>query len=248
MSADKELVTDNLVTQDISLDIIQDWYRRARHKYVWDAETFNPYHEVIAEIVYGIIEDQSDDREIAKGFVSEEIGLIGIVESEETPSLPWAYALYILQGQYWSGGKATILSRFKDNYKIAVGTHNFFGFGYLLNYENFIRKQFPDRADFLIERTRKRSKLVKTFESFADKSLNHRRSISKRVRYQVLQRDNSTCQNCGRRAPEVRVHIDHKLPVSWDIDWKPSDNPSNYQVLCEDCNIGKGDMRWLFEL
>lgn len=248
MSADKELATDNLVTQDISQEIPRGWYRRARHKYVWDAETFKPYHEVIAEIVYGIIEDRSDDREVAKRFVSPEIGLLGIVENEDPPTTPWAYALYIAHNRYWSRGNHTILSQFKDRYKIAVGSYDFFGIGHLLNDENFIREKFPDRADFLIKRTRKRTKLVKIFESLADKSLNHRRSISKRVRYQVLLRDNSTCQRCGHGAPEVRVHIDHKLPVSWDIDWKPSNNPSDYQVLCEDCNIGKGDMRWLFEL
>ena len=37
---------------------------------------------------------------------------------------------------------------------------------------------------------------------------------SKRTRFLVLQRDKSTCQRCGRKAPEVQLEVDHKKPRS----------------------------------
>jgi hypothetical protein len=66
---------------------------------------------------------------------------------------------------------------------------------------------------------------------------NGRVPISAGLRYQVLNRDNHTCQTCGRKSPEVVLHIDHIIPVSrggpTTID--------NLRVLCEECNLGRGD-------
>ena len=61
--------------------------------------------------------------------------------------------------------------------------------------------------------------------------------IPKGLRHDVLARDESTCQMCGRKAPEVKLHVDHIKPES-------KGGPTtldNLQVLCADCNLGKGD-------
>jgi 5-methylcytosine-specific restriction endonuclease McrA len=64
-----------------------------------------------------------------------------------------------------------------------------------------------------------------------------RDGISLRLRFEILKRDNFTCQYCGRSAPSVALHIDHKKPVS-----KGGDNrPENLAAACLDCNIGKHD-------
>lgn len=61
--------------------------------------------------------------------------------------------------------------------------------------------------------------------------------IRSSVRYQVLERDGRRCKSCGR-SPEdgVRLQVDHIIPVvdggTGEID--------NLQILCFDCNIGKG--------
>lgn len=61
-------------------------------------------------------------------------------------------------------------------------------------------------------------------------------TISYRTRYKVLQRDNFTCQYCGRSAPEVRLEVDHIKPrVSGGRDSK-----SNLVTCCQSCNRGKG--------
>jgi 5-methylcytosine-specific restriction endonuclease McrA len=58
------------------------------------------------------------------------------------------------------------------------------------------------------------------------------------LRYLALRNCNGCCQCCGAPGNEVRLHVDHIIPrykaphLSLDIN--------NLQVLCEDCNIGKG--------
>lgn len=67
------------------------------------------------------------------------------------------------------------------------------------------------------------------------------RTISWRLRYLVMRRDNFKCCYCGRSpalVPGVILHIDHKEPWSkvhqTDLD--------NLQTLCNQCNIGKSDL------
>jgi hypothetical protein len=43
-----------------------------------------------------------------------------------------------------------------------------------------------------------------------------RKPVDTKTRYRILQRDNSTCQRCGRTpADGVRLTVDHKIPVEW---------------------------------
>lgn len=60
-------------------------------------------------------------------------------------------------------------------------------------------------------------------------------SVSKRLRFEILRRDNHTCQYCGDRAPDVTLHVDHVIPVSLG----GSNHPSNLLTACKDCNLGK---------
>lgn len=60
-------------------------------------------------------------------------------------------------------------------------------------------------------------------------------AVTKRVRFEVLRRDNHTCQYCGAKAPDVVLHIDHVMPVSLGGD----DKPNNLLAACAGCNGGK---------
>lgn len=60
-------------------------------------------------------------------------------------------------------------------------------------------------------------------------------SVSKRLRYEILRRDNNTCRYCGESAPDVKLTIDHVTPVSLG----GSDEPENLVAACPDCNAGK---------
>jgi hypothetical protein len=60
-------------------------------------------------------------------------------------------------------------------------------------------------------------------------------AVSKRVRYEVLRRDNHQCRYCGATAPEAKLTIDHVVPVVLG----GADDPSNLVAACAACNAGK---------
>jgi len=65
-----------------------------------------------------------------------------------------------------------------------------------------------------------------------------RKSISKRVRFEVFKRDNFTCQYCSAKPPLVPLEIDHIVPVS-----KGGGNSiDNLLTACFDCNRGKSNI------
>lgn len=55
------------------------------------------------------------------------------------------------------------------------------------------------------------------------------------MRFAILNRDNFTCQYCGRRSPEAILEIDHVHPRCEG----GSDDPSNLKTACFNCNRGK---------
>lgn len=62
----------------------------------------------------------------------------------------------------------------------------------------------------------------------------------RQVRYFVLRNTGGRCQCCGAKASDgVSLHVDHIKPRSRYPELELS--PDNLQVLCDDCNIGKGD-------
>lgn len=62
-------------------------------------------------------------------------------------------------------------------------------------------------------------------------------SISKKLRFEILQRDGFRCQYCGREGPEVALEIDHIKPRARG----GTDDPENLTVACFMCNRGKSD-------
>jgi hypothetical protein len=59
--------------------------------------------------------------------------------------------------------------------------------------------------------------------------------LSKRLRYEVLRRDDHTCRYCGAKAPDVKLTVDHVLPVALG----GSNDATNLVTACGDCNAGK---------
>ena len=65
---------------------------------------------------------------------------------------------------------------------------------------------------------------------------NQRKLMTPKLREQIKERDNYTCQMCGKEMfDEVGLHIDHIIPVSKG----GKTVPSNLQVLCDKCNLSK---------
>ena len=74
--------------------------------------------------------------------------------------------------------------------------------------------------------------------------MNIRRTIKKSKRFDVLKRDNFTCQYCGRSAPDVELEIDHLKPVSRG----GSNEFDNLITSCKDCNRAKRDQEIVYSL
>jgi hypothetical protein len=65
------------------------------------------------------------------------------------------------------------------------------------------------------------------------------RNVNWRLRAQVLMRDSAKCRLCGATpADGAKLHVDHIQP------WSKGGETiiGNLQILCETCNIGKGDL------
>jgi hypothetical protein len=61
----------------------------------------------------------------------------------------------------------------------------------------------------------------------------------KALRYDVLQQHERRCMCCGAGPSSgIRIVVDHIKPVRWY--WHLRLHPDNLQVLCDDCNMGKG--------
>ena len=63
-----------------------------------------------------------------------------------------------------------------------------------------------------------------------------RKVFSKQERFQIFERDNFTCQYCGRKPPEVQLEVDHIVPLAKD----GTNDEINLITACRDCNRGKG--------
>lgn len=60
-------------------------------------------------------------------------------------------------------------------------------------------------------------------------------TISKRLRYEILRRDEHTCRYCGGTVPDVVLTVDHVIPLALG----GTDEPGNLVAACKDCNAGK---------
>lgn len=69
-------------------------------------------------------------------------------------------------------------------------------------------------------------------------SKNQRNRMTANLRKSIMERDDYTCQICGKYMPDgVGLHIDHIVPISKG----GKSIPSNLQVLCSKCNGHKSN-------
>ena len=111
---------------------------------------------------------------------------------------------------------------------------------------NYVRTPYKEFVDDVTvgmsweEVRNRRERLAKIgFETSLPKYNAHdqRKLMTRELRKQIMERDNYTCQTCGKYMPdEVGLHIDHIVPISRG----GKSVPSNLQVLCDKCNLSKG--------
>lgn len=79
------------------------------------------------------------------------------------------------------------------------------------------------------------------FENSRVKKHKTSRSISWRLRFIIMRRDNFKCKKCGKSPATdqtITLHVDHITPWSKGGETVPD----NLQTLCSICNIGKSDL------
>jgi hypothetical protein len=62
------------------------------------------------------------------------------------------------------------------------------------------------------------------------------RTVPLTLRFEVFRRDDFRCTYCGRKPPEVVLHVDHVNP--WSLGGRT--NINNLRTACSDCDLGKG--------
>jgi hypothetical protein len=60
-------------------------------------------------------------------------------------------------------------------------------------------------------------------------------AVSKRLRYEILRRDDHACRYCGAKAPDVKLTVDHVIPTTLG----GTDDATNLVTACAPCNAGK---------
>ncbi|MBT2215868.1 HNH endonuclease [Virgibacillus dakarensis] len=68
--------------------------------------------------------------------------------------------------------------------------------------------------------------------------MSKRKSLSKKMRFEVFKRDSFKCQYCGKSSPDVTLEVDHIKPVSEG----GTNDITNLITACFDCNRGKKDI------
>lgn len=68
------------------------------------------------------------------------------------------------------------------------------------------------------------------------KIMTDRKSLSKKIRFEIFKRDKFTCQYCGKQPPDIVLVVDHINPVALG----GNNDEMNLITSCESCNQGKG--------
>ena len=78
-----------------------------------------------------------------------------------------------------------------------------------------------------------KSRTVAVSKTFAQEQ---RALVTPKIRFEVLKRDNFTCQYCGAHGEGVVLEVDHIIPISKG----GTSDMGNLITACFDCNRGKG--------
>jgi 5-methylcytosine-specific restriction endonuclease McrA len=97
----------------------------------------------------------------------------------------------------------------------------------------------PDFMDALNDARLRWPREVKNSRSKQPPKKSSRSSLSSRIRFSILRRDDFRCSLCGRSAVSdgVTLHVDHQQPISRG----GTDDEENLWTLCSDCNLGKSN-------
>ncbi|WP_089728557.1 HNH endonuclease [Candidatus Thiosymbion oneisti] len=216
-------------------DTFIQYFSNVPIRFLWHYDVIEQYVPVVEQA----IEDTKQFFDIDGTTLSvEDIGivLISIAKSNEKK-----IAFYIKNRKIRSLG--SIYSEFKHNFHtITSGDDDHLGIPLPPKTLECCKQLFatigrPEECAIQFwEHTQSLRRPITRFQTLANKSINKQRSVSPKLRLQVLRRDGFKCAFCGRDAEDTALHVDHIHPVS-----KGGRNDIDHLVtLCRECNLGKG--------
>lgn len=119
----------------------------------------------------------------------------------------------------------------KENFMITLKIEVYYRSNVGNVYDNKKRKYLFNDLVFVYNEWNRGNKFEETINQ-------ERKIMNDYIRYNVLKRDNFSCQICGITAKDgAKLQVDHIIPVSKG----GKTVMSNLQTLCERCNIGKSN-------
>jgi hypothetical protein len=105
---------------------------------------------------------------------------------------------------------------------------------YFNNFEAL--KNFRNLLKYKTQRNWSTDDLNKIFEAVKKKfKINFRDDIRYGDYLKLLWNNEHICKECGKKPPDIKLHIDHIIPVSLG----GSSDSKNLQFLCSNCNLKK---------
>lgn len=211
-------------------------FKKASIRFIWKYKDIEEYIPVINIAIHETHDRLNYSKYDAK---TDDIGSVILTDNKNNNI---AVALFINNKKF--NDMYSIYSIFREEFKtIAQGYLNFIGMKIFATLEDSIKFYKHTQPDVLeqdiIESWNLRQSLkrkITNFTTLANKSINRRRRVSPKLRYEVLKRDNFRCVLCGRTSEDTKLHVDHITPVV-----KGGKNKKDYLVtLCIECNLGKG--------
>lgn len=97
---------------------------------------------------------------------------------------------------------------------------------------------YEDVISYDYEHAQQLLDMAKAQQKYRQTKQYQRSLMSDSLRYDVMKRDNFTCQLCGATARDgAKLHVDHIIPVARG----GKTTMSNLRTLCDSCNRGKRD-------
>lgn len=103
----------------------------------------------------------------------------------------------------------------------------------------YLGKEKPNELESKITKRRFCLESLKEIDRILYILRQRKRPNTKVNRWDILSRDGFVCHYCGMAAPEVKLEVDHIIPVNKG----GTDEPNNLIVACQKCNSQKRDKK-----